>query len=168
MSGIEISITIGPELDAMLARAIAGADDLSQPMAEISEVLVEGAHRNFAAEADPMGVPWKKSAAAIEEGRKTLHKSGLLENAIVPEYGPDFAMAGVLRTAGPAIYARIHQDGGEIRPREKKALSFGGRLFARVVMPRRQYLGGGPFVEGETVDILGDYFRTLFSRRAPA
>jgi hypothetical protein len=31
-----------------------------------------------------------------------------------------------------------------IRPKEKAALSFGGRIVAQVVMPKRQFLGFGP------------------------
>lgn len=57
----------------------------------------------------------------------------------------------------------MHQEGGEITPKRGKALSFGGRLFARVVMPARQYLGFGPRERAETETILTDHLIHLFA-----
>lgn len=139
--GLVISVDTVDALAPTLRRLRAAASDLSVPMADASEVMLDGTLDRFQQEEDPLGVPWKKSTAAIEEGRKTLQKSGDLYNAIERQSGEDFAAVGVYGTGGPAIYGRIHQFGGTIRPKSGKALNtpFGYR--ASVTMPRRSYLG---------------------------
>lgn len=139
--GLVLEIDTLDALAPTLRRLKAAAADLSQPMAEASEVMLDATLDRFATESDPLGIPWKKSAAAIEEGRKTLQDSGDLRNAVERQSGDDFAAVGVYGSGGPAIYGRIHQDGGTIRPRNTKALKtpFGPR--ASVTMPRRAFLG---------------------------
>jgi phage gpG-like protein len=134
---IETLDVLAPTLRRMKAAAV----DLSAPMAEASEVMLEDSFENFRGEHDPLGIPWAKSAAAIEEGRKTLFDSGDLFNALERQSGEDFAAVGVYQTGGPAIYGRIHQWGGTIRAKVGKALKtpFGYR--ASVTMPRRSFLG---------------------------
>ncbi|WP_336958746.1 phage virion morphogenesis protein [Sphingobium aquiterrae] len=166
--GLDITISLGDELERALGRAIEKGDDLTRPMAAIAEALEVGAHQHFETESDPMGVPWKPRRDNSDPGRKILSLSRALEQAIVREFGRDFAQVGVLRTAGPARYARIHNEGGTIRPKHKKALSFAGRLVAKVVMPKRQYLGWGNFEREETIDILTDHLRHLFDEGAAA
>lgn len=156
MSTIDIRIELDDTLTPALHRAVLAGTNMTPAMAEISEVLVEGAQGRFDTQIGPDGVPWKKSQRAIESGDNppTLTLTGQLKRQIVPDYGRDFAAAGVVRSAGPGKYARIHQLGGTIRPRKGKALSFGGRLFAKVVMPARPYLGFGEGERTETIAIL--------------
>ncbi len=128
---------LAPKLRALRAAAA----NLTPAMAEISEVMLSDTLDNFDGEHDPLGIPWQKSADAIEEGRKTLQKSGDLRNAVERQSGDDFAAVGVYATGGPGIYGWIHQRGGTIKPKVGKALNtpFGYR--ASVTMPRRAYLG---------------------------
>ncbi len=139
--GLDIDVTTVDALAPTLRRLREAGSDLSAPMAESSEVMFAGTLDRFQEERDPLGIPWKKSAAAIEEGRKTLQASGDLYNAIERQSGKDFASVGVYGTGGPAIYGKIHQFGGTIRPKTGKALNtpFGYR--ASVTMPRRSFLG---------------------------
>lgn len=162
---MDIQIVLDEEKvrDALQRAALAGAD-LTQPMAEIAEVLVEGAQSRFDTRIGPDGVPWKQSRRAKEsnDNPPTLTLSGQLRRQIVPDYGRDFASAGVLKTAGPGVYARIHQLGGTIRPKVKKVLSFGGRIVSQVIMPARPYLGWGEFERTHTIDILTTHLKHLF------
>lgn len=139
--GLNIQIDTFDALSPTLRRLRAAASDLTKPMAEISEAMLTDTLDRFQDERDPLGLPWKKSAAAIEEGRKTLQASGDLYNALERQSGEDFAAVGVYQTGGPAIYGRAHQDGMTIVPKVGKALNtpFGYR--ASVTMPRRQFLG---------------------------
>lgn len=171
MSGIQIAIKLdNVELETALDRAIAGGEDMRQPMGEIAEEWLDNARQRFAEERDPLGVPWKKrrvaefnpSLAAADASRKVLHLTGAMERAMVPDFGSDFAQVGVLPSGGPGKYARTHNEGGEIVPKTGKALSFGGRLVSRVVMPKRQYLGDGPKEQQAVTEILGDWLRGLF------
>lgn len=156
MTDLDIRIDIEENVSAAFARGKVAGRDMTLMMAEISEVLVEGAQERFDTQIGPDGVPWKKSGRAEEssDNPPTLTLTGQLRRQIVPDYGPDFARAGVLKTGGPGVYARIHQLGGTIVPKLKKALSFGGRLIAKVIMPARAYLGFGEFERAETTEIL--------------
>lgn len=149
---IELDDTLGPALE----RAILAGSNLTPAMAEISEALVEGAQGRFETQIGPDGVPWKKSRRAIESNDTppTLTLTGQLKRQIVPEYGKNFASAGVVKSAGPGKYARIHQLGGTIVPRKGKALSFGATIVSKVVIPARPYLGFGDHERAETISIL--------------
>jgi len=170
MSGIEITIELdSAELEAALNRAIAAGSDMRQPMGEISEEWLALARQRFEDEKDPWGIPWAKrwgETGKDENGdpsRKVLHLTGALKNALAPDFGSDFAQVGVQPSGAPGKYARIHNEGGVIKPREKQALSFGGRVVAQVVMPKRQYLGFGPDEQATVEDVLGDWLRGLFA-----
>ncbi|CAN5267868.1 hypothetical protein BH10PSE13_BH10PSE13_23680 [soil metagenome] len=166
MPAFDVTIQLDDKaLDAALSRAIREGADLRQPMGEIAEEWLSHVHDRFAREVDPLGAPWAKRRDHGEPGasdHKLLQKGGDLFRAIVPDFGSDFATVGVLRTAGPARYARIHNEGGTIVPKVAKALSFGGRLVAKVILPRRQYVGFGPAEEATVVDVMGDFVRGLF------
>lgn len=164
-TGIDLTVRLDDAaLDAALSRAIAEGVDLRKPMGEIAGEWMDHVRDRFAQERDPMGVPWAKRRDNVDPGRKLLFLDGHLQNAVVPEFGSDFAQIGVLKTAGPARYARIHNEGGTIVPRVAKALSFGGRLVAKVVMPRRQFVGFGDAERQSVIDVLGDFLRDLFGK----
>lgn len=168
MAGIDISVKLDDAaLDAALSRAIEGGADLRRPMGEIAGEWMDHVRDRFARERDPFGAPWAKRRDNVDPGRPLLQLDRHLLNAIVPDFGSDFAQVGVLQTAGPAKYARIHNEGGTIKPREKKALSFGGRLVAQVIMPKRQFVGFGPEEEQSVLEVMTDFARDLFSRRTP-
>lgn len=167
MSGIGYTIELdSAELDAMIARAITEARDLRQPMSEIAEEWLGLARERFEEEKDPFGVPWAKRRDNVDPDRKILHQTGALENQITPDFGSDYAQIGLLPTGGPGKYGRIHNEGGVIRPKEKKALSFGGRVVAQVVMPKRQFLGFGPAEQATVEDVMDGWLRGLFGGSA--
>lgn len=164
MSGIDITITLDrADLDAALTRAIASAEDMRAPLFSIAGEWKRLVDQRFDDEESPLGVPWAKRRDNADPGRKVLHDSGALREQVIPDAGADYAQVGVEATAGPAIYARIHNEGGVIKPKAKKALKFGGRIVAQVVMPQRQFLGFGPKEQTVVDDVLGDWVRGLFS-----
>lgn len=139
--GIFFEVTALDALTPTLAAMKAAALDLTKPMADASAAMLRGTLGRFADEEGPSGVPWKKSAAALEEGRKTLQDSGDLRNAVERVSGSDFAAVGVYRIGGPGVYGAIHQLGGTIRPKTGKALNTPFGLKASVTLPARPYLG---------------------------
>lgn len=172
MPGLDVTIGLDDrELNEALARAIAEGVDLRRPMGEIAGEWMDHVRDRFEHERDPFGVPWKKRRvdpsdpiSVKDASRPLLQLDRHLLNAIVPDFGPDFAQVGVLKTAGPAKYARIHNEGGTIRPRHKAALSFGGRIVAQVVMPKRQYVGFGPQEQDTVGEVMTDFARDLFRK----
>lgn len=160
--GIEIRIELEGDLGARLGRAIAEGADLTPAMKEIAVHLEAATRLRFETETGPAGAKWKPSRRAIEEGGQTLTLSGDLKSSIASRYGSDFAEAGPERSFGAAVYAAIHQFGGRIAAKAKKALSFGGRVVAAVVMPARPYLGIAPGDPEIFSAILRDHFRGAF------
>ena len=169
MAGFDATIELNDaELERALARAISNGTNLRQPMGEIAEEWLEHVHDRFEQERDPLGVPWAKRRGDEDSSRKVLHLTGDLRRAVVPEFGDDFAQVGVLKSGGPGRYARIHNEGGTILPKAKKALSFGGRIVAKVIMPKRQFVGFGERERGSVVEIMGGFLRGLFGTGAGA
>lgn len=109
-------------------------------MNDIGEALVSSAKMRFETETDPQGQKWvkghKKSGKTLsgEYIGGTLKKS-ITHNASVSEviYGSKLE------------YARIHDKGGVIKAKKKKALRFqiNGNwvVVKQVTMPKRQFIG---------------------------
>lgn len=168
---IVISLAIDDPLSDVLGRAMAGSDDLTPAMKDIAVHLESATRLRFETGKGPGGKPWKPSRRVAETAvgsrgpqrptGQTLVDSGDLKSSITSRYGDDFAEVGSERSFGSAIYAAIHQFGGVIRPKTKKALSFGGRLYAQVTMPARPYLGFDDDDREAIVDILRRYVAGL-------
>lgn len=165
---LHLRIDLEENVSEALARGIAAGLDLTPAMKSIAVHLSSATKMRFESERGPDGTPWKPSQRALEEGGQTLTLSGDLRGSIREDWGRDYAAAGPERSGGAAIYAKIHQLGGVIVPKVKKALSFGGRIFARVVMPARPYLGFGQDDPGAIAEILMRHLRLAFEGRPSA
>jgi len=108
----------------------------------------------------PAGQPWKANRA----GTSILYDSGALYRSI--DYISD---ADSITIGSGLIYARIHQEGGVIKPRYGNALKFwwesaGFVQFAvvkQVTMPRRQYLGLSAENQDDVVEAAEDWLGRL-------
>lgn len=103
----------------------------------------------------PDGTPWKPLQPLTLELKKNkdhgiLWDSGMLKDTLTFDLEGDEAVA----IGSMMVYARIHQEGGTIRPKKgKKALSLPGRRFRKSVnLPARPYLGVA-IVDRETIEI---------------
>lgn len=110
-------------------------------MATIGETLVSGTIKRFADEEDPQGQKWEKSGRAAAESGQTLTKTARLRKSI--DYA---ATPGKVMVGSNLKYARIHQLGGLIKPKNGKALKFKGSsgqdVFVKEVkMPARPFVG---------------------------
>lgn len=141
MAGFEIDITIREDVTAALRRLVEAGTDLTPAMKDIAGHLADETRERFETGRAPDGTPWTPSRRVQEDGGQTLVLSGDLLGSIREDWTADSAAAGPEASGGAAIYALIHQRGGTIVPRNGRALAFGGRLVARVVMPKREYLG---------------------------
>lgn len=117
-----------------LQRIVQRAEQLEPLMGEIAAILHDQAEENFASESGPLGA-WPALKDPARKGGKMLQKSGRLAASITEAHGNDWAQVGA-----SAVYAAIHQLGGttrahEIKPRNKKALAFGGHVVAKVNHP---------------------------------
>lgn len=102
-------------------------------MRAIAEVMADAVEENFAREGRPAWQGLKPNPR--RDGGKILQDSGRLAASIVPSSDNNNAAVGT-----NVKYAAIHQFGGqtrphEIRPRNAKALKFGGRYAKKVNHP---------------------------------
>jgi phage virion morphogenesis protein len=158
-SGIKLEIQLEETLSPALARGLAAGSDLTPAMMSIAQKLHTAVQLRFEREEGPGGKPWKRSERARTEGGKTLQLSGDLLSSIDSRWGPAFAEVGPQRSFGSAVYAAIHQFGGTIRAKAKKALSFGGRILASVFIPARAYLGFDQADREMIAEELADHLR---------
>lgn len=155
MAGVRIDVT---GLDSVLAALGRLANPpMREAFDEIGQYLVSEITQLFRAGTAPDGTPWKPSLRAQAQGGKTLVDRGHLRDSYTHA-----AAAAELVVGTNDKRARIHQYGGEIRPRGAKALHFvlpGGRhvVTQKVTMPARPMLPSGdlpPAWRDEVLDIL--------------
>lgn len=96
---------------AALNRLQAASRDLSPAARAIAGLLHDRTEQNFASESGPTG-SWAKlkRPSKRRSGGKILQDTGRLAASIVPFSGADFAQVGT-----NAVYAAIHQLGGDIQ-----------------------------------------------------
>jgi phage virion morphogenesis protein len=160
---MEIRFEIRDEsLRAALARAVAALSDFTPAMEDIASHMEEETRGRFETGRAPDGTPWLPSQRVLEQGGQTLIDSGQLLASIARAFDRTSAVAGT-----NLVYARIHQAGGTIRPRAKKALKtpFGPR--ASVRMPARPFLGFGAAEEDYIPRRLARHLGQAFDGSAP-
>ncbi len=145
------------QVNAALDRLIAVGQHPAGVMKDIATIGENSTRDRFKTGTDPDGNAWKPSHRVQQKGGKTLIESGRLLNSIVSQSGDDFAQWGT-----NAIYAAIHQAGGEIRPKTAKGLFFkladgSGRRVKKVAIPARPYLGINAIDEANIVDIINQH-----------
>lgn len=163
MSGV--SINLFDQLTPALQRAAEAVGDLSAPMAEIAVDWLEATRTRFNQQVDPMGVPWKPRRDP-ENPNPLLVERGDLRNQLDSNSGADFAEVGVQATGGPAIYARVHNEGATIRPRTAGGLRTPFGVFAQIVIPKRQFIGASDADHANAVQILTDHLKAAFNADA--
>lgn len=128
-------------LDKALGRATGKLGNTQALMESVGDALVSGTMKRFDEKKDPKGKPWKPSRRALEDGGETLTNKGRLRDSIDYAATSDKVMVG-----SNLAYARIHQKGGSIKPKNGKSLKFKGlngeNVFVKeVTIPARPYLG---------------------------
>ena len=119
MSGFAISlITEAGPAKAIVVELRQRVANTTPAMRIIGEIGRSSIVRNFEAEGRP--TPWKKSRRALKTGGLTLTKSRRLANSITFKASRDNVDIGT-----NLIYARIHNQGGEIKsPARERVLHF--------------------------------------------
>jgi phage gpG-like protein len=131
-------------------------------MAEISVDWLEATRTRFVLQFDPAGIPWKPRRDT-NNTKPLLVDRGDLRNQLDNDFGPDFAEVGVQATGGPAIYARVHNEGATIRPRTAGGLRTPFGVFAQIVIPKRQFIGASESDKANAVEILTDHLKAAFN-----
>lgn len=178
MAGGQIKVAFQGDSIAAGLRALARVGhEPAGMMRAIGDALVGTTHRRFESGRDPEGkpwAPWSRGYAAITQSRSILR--GRSGNAGLMGSVTFKVEAGAVRVGSNKVYAAIHQFGGDIVPKTKKALFFfmggaGGVVFGihakKVTIPARPYLGFGPADRTAVREIVHTELRqALAARRA--
>ncbi|WP_163304482.1 phage virion morphogenesis protein [Enterobacter ludwigii] len=151
---IEIKIDVG-EVQEKLEHMLSFLSHREPLMREIAAQLHDAVEDNFAQQGRPAWL-------GIKRDGMILQKSGRLVNSIVEYSDNDTAVVGT-----NVEYAAIHQFGGEtrpheIRPRNKQALAFNGRVVKKInhpgsKIPARPFLSLTDEDEEKILTTVSDY-----------
>ncbi len=157
MAGAAIEV-----LETGLAEALLTIDGIANaPTQELAEgigrlVQTQTRRRIEEEKTSPQGEAWQPNIA----GTSILYASGELARSIDYEASADSVEVG-----SGLVYARIHQEGGKIEPKNGDALAFMiGNQFVvtkSVTMPRRQYLGLSADNQDEIVQTAEEWLQGL-------
>lgn len=130
------------ELEGVLSGLTQALGDLRPLLKNIGGHVQATTIDRFPLQVSPGGVPWaalNPLYAATKKGPGTLRETNRLAD-IIYQVAEDMVLVGT-----NAVYARIHQFGGIIKPKTAAALVFslGGRIVhaMSVKMPKREFLG---------------------------
>lgn len=167
MAGTTITIDDVAVSDA-LARLLAAAGDLRPVLKNIGEYEAKITRARFISARDPDGKPWRTLNTLYAKSKKG---PGILR-------GETRSLSQIIWQAGAAsvdigsneVYARIHNEGGKIVPKNAAALVFsmGGQTFRvkSVTIPKRQFLGWSETDVAEVKAIIGDHFQMAVDVKA--
>lgn len=149
-------------LDKAIAKAGNTLGHTQALMESVGGALVSGTLKRFDAEEDPQGNKWAPSGRAADDGGQTLTNRGRLRDSIDRMTTSNKVMVG-----SNLAYARIHQEGGTITPRNAKKLVFTGRggkkvAVDKVTIPARPYLGVSEDDMDEVKSVMADFLAGAF------
>lgn len=166
MAGASFALDMA-EASAMFAAIRARGRNLRPLMTEIGAALEASTRKRFRSERSPDNVPWAPISAEwraekIERGFAPgiLKMRGDLLNSV--RFEADESSATVIASQP---YAAIHQFGGTIRPRTKRALKVRGKLRRSVKIPARPYMGASTEDIAEILDAARDFLDRASRRK---
>jgi len=142
---------------ASLSRLAQAVESPQKALYGIGEWLRASSQARFTSQTAPDGTPWLPLQHWYKQGKsknqdKVLTLNGYLRNTLTFQVEGDAVLVG-----SNLEYAAIHQFGGTIRPRVKKALAVGGGAVASVTIPARPYLGVSDDDADEIASLISDY-----------
>lgn len=146
MAGLEFRFTLDDrELMAQVDALVERGDDLSEAWEDIGQDMVTVTTRAFERSQSPEGIAWLPSAAALEDGRKTLIERGT-RGGLMNSFSYAVLPMGVVYGTN-MVHAAIHQFGGSFEHAAKRGSAdagtgFGAALAAAIVtLPARPFVG---------------------------
>jgi phage virion morphogenesis protein len=150
-----------------LQRVLDAAGDLAPVLKNIGEYEAEETKDRFRDQLDPDGQPWEPLNALY----KTTKKGPRIltgQTRSLSEIVWQLASQTSVEVGSNVVYARIHNEGGIIKPKSAAALVFsmGGQTFKvkSVRIPRRTFLGINEEDRREIEAIIRDHFEEAIAR----
>ncbi|WP_435656060.1 phage virion morphogenesis protein [Brucella pituitosa] len=168
MTGTSI-IVDDDSVTGALERLYDAAGNLAPALKNIGEYETRVTKRRFIDEKDPEGNPWKDLNplyAKTKKGPGKLRGQTRSLSEIIYQVASDNVEIGT-----NVIYARVHNEGATIRPKNGSALVFsmGGQTFMvqSVKIPKRQFLGISEADKVEIEAIIRDHFEDAVGDQKP-
>lgn len=168
MAGTSITIDDQDVNDA-LSRLYDAAGDLKPALKNIGEFEAKVTRARFLSATDPDGKGWQilnTLYAKTKKGPGILRGATRALSQIVWQIAEDS-----LEVGSNEVYARIHNEGGTIVPKNAAALVFsmGGQTFKvkSVTIPQRRFLGWSPSSIEEALAIVQDHFVMAAQAKQP-
>lgn len=157
-----VEIKGGDTIQSALGRLANALENPKELWDAIGFEMAEDTRLRISDGEDINGQPFTPSIRVQQNGGTTLNDKGYLKNAI--SHFADNAGVTWGVTHGPTDpYARIHNFGGTIVPKTKKALRFkvAGKwvMKQKVVMPKRQYLGWTDHDEKTVINMVLEFLQ---------
>lgn len=153
-----------PAIAAAMQRVATAAANAAPLMRDIADIMHDEVEENFAQQGRPKWLGLKPPVNPRRVGGMILQDSGQLAASIVQVSDSNSATVGTVKA-----YAAIHQFGGQtrphvIKPRNKKALAFGGRVVKQVnhpgsKIPARPFLMITPGGEERILETVSAYLK---------
>lgn len=154
------------EIQQGLQRIMDAAGSLAPVLKNIGEYEAEATRDRFRDERDPDGQRWQDLNplyALTKKGPRILTGQTRSLSQIIWQLASETSVA----VGSNEVYARIHNEGGDIVPKNAAALVFsmGGQTFRvkRVTIPRRQFLGINDEDRARIEEIIQDHFEEALS-----
>ncbi len=150
------------DLDKSLLNMAGKIKETDNLMEGIGSMLVRNTEKRFQKEESPKGEKWKKSQRAMRQNGKTLTDKDQLKDSISSQVQGKTVQVGTNKE-----YARIHQFGGEIKPKKGKYLKFknsggGYSQVKQVTMPPRPFIGISDDDIDDAKGIIADFMEKSF------
>lgn len=158
MTGVSIRLDGADATLAVLGDLVKRTQNPRGLFENLGDYLAASTQRRFETGTAPGGAKWPLSIRAKVEGGKTLVDTGRLSDSIVQETTDHSVAIGT-----DVVHAAIHQLGGTIKPKTKKALRFKiGKAWVtakQVTIPARPFLGIDGDDETEIINIAENWLR---------
>lgn len=134
-----VSLRIDPKFKDLINAF--SAENLRRYLTAVGDLELSKTRQRFVKEIDPDGNPWQSTVRkALDPSAKILRRTGVLFNSIQRQVSGNSVFIGTNLS-----YARTHQEGATIRPRNANFLAFriGNQFFRKkqVTIPQRRFIG---------------------------
>jgi phage virion morphogenesis protein len=157
------------EITRALENLLKAAGDLAPVLKNIGEYEAEATKDRFRNEQDPDGKAWQALNPLYKltkKGARILTGQTRSLSQIVWQLASENSVA----IGSNEVYARIHNEGGDIVPKNAAALVFsmGAETFRvkRVTIPKRQFLGVNEEDRTRIAEIIQDHFEEALAQTA--
>lgn len=153
------------KVNEALGRLYDAVGDITPALKNIGEEERQNTIDRFDAETDPWGKAWAPLNPLYQKtkkGRGKLRGQSLDLSRIIWQLAGEQSV----EIGSSAIYARIHNEGGIIKPKNASALVFsmGGQTFKvkSVTIPKRQFLGINDQSRENILAIVSDFLEAAY------